>query len=63
VLKDTTLKSKFLVSLKNMLQILNKSCEQKEAPTEVHLNLLKSQNLLMGEGKGLPVHAMKVYQL
>ena len=33
------------------------------APTEVYYNLLKSQNFLMSEGKGLPMHAMKVYQL
>jgi len=52
-----------LVSLKNLLQILNKNCEWIEALTEVYYNLLKSQNFLITDGKGLPVHAMQVYQL
>jgi len=53
----------FVVGLKNPLQILNKNCEWTEALTEVYYNLLKSQNFLITEGKGLPVHAMQVYQL
>ena len=52
-----------LVSLKNLLQILNKNCERMEALTEVYHKLLKSQNFLISEGKGLPVHALQVYQL
>jgi len=30
---------------------------------EVYYNLLKNQNFLIMEGKGLSVHAMQVYQL
>lgn len=47
-----------LVTLKNLLQILNKNSEWMEA--EVYYNLPKNQNFLIMEGKGLPVHAMQV---